>query len=70
MTAYHNNGYRYLKTGDPSGDLCKKCGREMYIDKSHRFDDKGKRIRGWLVRCWCGHEIEFQKNDKFTSAYK
>jgi hypothetical protein len=72
---YEDNGYRYLKNGDPSGDLCVKCGRELYIQKNvtvweaQRFGpDKPKKV--WRLRCHCGHETEFKRNNRFISAYK
>lgn len=72
---YEDNGYRYLKNGDPSGDLCIKCGRELYIQKGVTIWEEsttGKEISGktWELRCHCGYMTEFKRNNRFESAYK
>jgi hypothetical protein len=73
--AYGDNGYRYLKNGDPSGDLCSNCGRELYLQKGvtkwlrqTAGPDIKKKV--WELRCYCGYKTEFQKNNKHLSAYK
>ncbi len=62
---YNNDGYKYLKTGDETGDLCKYCGSSMFIDKY------GKE---WTIRCHCGREIPFISNARDSmyarAAYK
>jgi len=63
---YRNNGYKYLKTGDETGDLCAVCDRPMLIDKTG-----GQ----WTIRCCCGREVPFisnitQDNMYAQSAYK
>jgi len=63
--AYGESGYKYLKTGDESGDLCIECDTPMIIIKT------GKRDDSWKLRCQgCGREIPFRSNHiAFTSAY-
>ena len=46
------NGYRFLRTGDESGDLCAVCDSSLVIDKT----GKG----GWKLRCQnCGRVLSF-----------
>jgi hypothetical protein len=60
-----NSGYKYLKTGDLSGDLCRVCDRPMFIDKT------GERKEGqWTLRCHCGREIPFVSNAGYGLIYK
>jgi hypothetical protein len=72
---YNNDGYKYLKNGDPSGDLCIKCSRELYIQKGVTIwikqttgADIPKKV--WELRCHCGYRTHFQANNKFESAFK
>ncbi len=72
---YEDNGYRYLKSGDPSGDLCIECGRELYIQKGvtiwiKSITGKESPKKTWELRCHCGHSTEFKRNNRFESAYK
>ena len=55
---YDNSGYKYLKTGDETGDLCIVCDRPMFIDK---YDGC------WTIRCRCGREVPFISNAKHDS---
>ena len=69
------NSYRYLKNGDLSGDLCINCGRDLYIQKGVTIWLKyrvGKDIpkKTWKLRCHCGYETDFKKNNVFKSAFK
>ncbi len=73
--AYGDDGYRYLKNGDPSGDLCKKCGREMYVQKNvtkmiRQIVGQAIPKKCWELRCYCGYSTHFQRNNKFRSAFK
>lgn len=78
---YSSNGYMYLKTGDMSGDLCKRCDTPMIIDKSVKEFEKYislleiKKVRKvkWTLRCQgCGREVDFVSNNSYGhySAYK
>ena len=67
---FDDNGYRYLKSGDPSGDLCIKCGRELYIQKNVDIIVRHKHKKVWKLRCHCGYETDFKRNNRFESAYK
>ena len=67
---YEDNGYRYLKNGDPSGDLCIECGRELYIQKGVTIIRNSKKRTTWELRCHCGYKTEFKRNNRFESAYK
>lgn len=68
---YTTTGYKYLRNGDLTGDMCKRCGREMYIDKSStKKDEFGNLKRCWAIRCGCGHSVKFESNYKNKSAFK
>jgi len=73
--AYGDDGYRYLKNGDPSGDLCIECGRELYIQKGvtvweRQITGPDIATKVWQLRCYCGYKIPFQRNNKHLSAFK
>jgi|WetSurSiteA1Bulk_404760.scaffolds.fasta_scaffold08174_2 hypothetical protein len=54
--AYHiDGGYCYLKTGDYVGESCRRCGRELMIDKTDK---------AWIFYCHCGHVEEFYRRDR------
>jgi len=70
---YEDDGYRYLRNGDSSGDLCIECGRELYIQKSVTVKSttgKETQRKTWELRCHCGYRTEFKRNNRFESAYK
>jgi RNase P subunit RPR2 len=57
--SYDPYGYRYLKTGDESGDLCVRCDVPLLIDKRVRKNQK-KDEHSWQLWCpCCGRRIEF-----------
>jgi hypothetical protein len=60
------SGYKYLKTGDYSGDICIKCDSWMYVVKT------GKRGQKWELHCHCGRVIPFVSNNDplYESVYK
>lgn len=55
--SYDKHGYRYLKTGDESGDLCVRCDVPLLIDKTGK-KEKGKHAWKLWCRC-CGRTIPF-----------
>jgi len=52
---YIDGGYRYLKTGDYTGEICDHCGGELMVDKTQR---------AWIFYCHCGHTEEFYRRDR------
>jgi len=73
--AYGDDGYRYLKNGDPSGDLCIECGRELYIQKGVTVWERqtaGPDLsrKTWQLQCHCGYKTAFKRNNQFQSSFK
>jgi len=65
------SGYRYVKTGEISGDLCSVCHSFMVMNKTkHKSRGYNGRI-GWTVYCQnCGREVEFVSYRYDPSAYR
>lgn len=56
------SGWKYGKTGELSGDLCKKCGGFMIIDKKDRKNQ---------MRCQdCGRVVKTVTYSLDRSAYR
>ncbi len=73
--AYNDDGYRYLKNGDPSGDLCIECGRELYVQKGvtkwkRQIVGPDIKSKTWELRCYCGYKTYFRRNNRHMAAFK
>ena len=56
------DGYKYLRTGDETGDMCYDCGSFLKIDKTGSGS--------WSLYCSCGRVLPFISNAYNDSAFK
>lgn len=63
--------YRYVKSGELSGDLCFICHSFMVMNKTKHKSKGYDGGHGWSVYCQtCGREVEFVSYIANPSAYR